>query len=399
MSQTLSRSGRRAEQRRAERRRRLRTIAILLTLLALVAAGFAVYLAVDAPEPPAPQAISTARTQRTLLLQVQGVGGGGDSHVLLAHDERAGDGAAVLIPPQLLVNVPGTGSLPLGKALVSVPQGGSRDAVSDLLGVTIDDGWVMDRPALVTLVDGLGGIEVDVDVQVAEGQSVLLSPGVQRVDGARAGVFSAYLAPGEQEQARLARVQGVLDGVLQALPDTAAEVTAVLEALGPRSVTTAPPAALAAFLVGLAADDEAGRLQFDVLPVVDVDPGGESVVFRADTVPLTALVDRLLAASVRRGVREGGNRVLVLNGVGTPGLGDAVRAKLVPAGFVFVGSDNAPRFGYETTLVLVPDRTVAGQALGERVAKALGVPGAQVGTQDIGTGADVVVVVGADFAP
>lgn len=399
MSQELSRSGRRAEQRRAERRSRLRSLAILLTLLALVAGGFAVYLAVDAPEPPAPQNISTARTQRVLLLQVQGVRGLGDSHVLLAHDETAGGGAAVLIAPQLLVNVPGTGSLPLGKALVGVPPASVRDAVSDLLGVTIDDGWVLDRPALVQLVDGIGGIEVDVDVQVAQGQSVLLSPGEQLLDGAQAGVFSSYLAPGEQEQSRLARVQGVLDGVLQALPDTAAEVTTVLEALGPRSVTTAPPAALAGFLVGLAAADAAGRLQYDVLPVVDVDPGGETVFFRADTAPLTALVDRLLAASVREGVREGGNRVLVLNGVGTPGLGDAVRARLVPAGFVFVGSDNAPRFGYATTLVLVPDRTAAGQALGERVAKALGVPGAQVGTQDIGTGADVVVIVGADFTP
>ena len=89
--------------------------------------------------------------------------------------------------------------------------------------------------------------------------------------------------------------------------------------------------------------------------------------------------------------------MLVLNGVGTPGLGDRVRAKLVPAGFVFVGSDNAPRFGYTTTQILVPEATPEGQALGERVAMALGLPKAQIGTQEFGSTADVIVVVGSDF--
>ncbi len=98
-------------------------------------------------------------------------------------------------------------------------------------------------------------------------------------------------------------------------------------------------------------------------------------------------------------MREGGKRVLVLNGVGTPGLGEAVRAKLAPAGFVFVGSRNAPEFGYATTQVLVPEATQEAQALGERVAEALGVPPTSVGTQEFGTVADVVVLVGADFAP
>jgi hypothetical protein len=98
-------------------------------------------------------------------------------------------------------------------------------------------------------------------------------------------------------------------------------------------------------------------------------------------------------------VREGGNRVLVLNGVGTPGLGEAVRAKLAPAGFVFVGSRNAPQFGVATTQVLVPEATAEAQALGERVAKAIGVPASSVVTQDFGTVADVVVLVGEDFTP
>lgn len=394
----VSRSGRRAEQRRAKRRRQLRLLTLVLGLLALVAAGFAIYLAVDAPTPPQKDAPAAGRTQRTLLLQVQGPDRAGVAHVLLAHDGTAREGAAVLVPPQVLVNVPGTGSVPFGRALATAPGTAVRNALSDLMGVTVDDGWVIDQPALVALVDAVGGVEVDVDVEVVRAQGVVVPAGPQRLAGAAAVAFLTYLAPGEQEQARLARVQEVLDGVVAALP-AAPELAAVLAGLGPRSFSTAAPAQLAAFLLGLQSDAQADRLQYDVLPVVDLDPGGEVTAFRVDTAAAAAVVDRLLRASVPAGTREGGNRVLVLNGVGTPGLGEAVRAKLVPAGFVFAGSDNAPRFGYTTTQVLVPEATPEAQALGERVATALGLPGLQIGTQELGTVADVVVVVGADFRP
>ena len=87
----------------------------------------------------------------------------------------------------------------------------------------------------------------------------------------------------------------------------------------------------------------------------------------------------------------------MLNGVGTP-VGDAVRAKLVAADFVFVASRNAERFGYATTQVLVPEATPEARALGVRVAEALGVE-PDVRQADLGTVADVVVIVGADFQP
>ena len=395
----VSRSGRRAEQRRAARRHQVRLLSIVLGLLALVAAGLAIYLAVDAPTPPVqPAADAAVRTQRTLLLQVQGPGRAGVAHVLLAHDPAAGEGAAVLVPPQVLVDVPGTGSVSLGRALATVSGAGVRNALSDLMAVTVDDGWVVDQQVLAALVDAVGGVEVDVDVPVVQGQTVVLTAGPQRVAGPAAVTFLSYLAPGEPEQSRLARVQEVLEGLVAALP-AAPELTAVLQGLGPGSASTGPPAQLAAFLLGLQADRTADRLQVDVLPVVELDAGGEVTAFRTDPVALVALVDRLLGASVPAGAREGGNRVLVLNGVGTPGLGEAVRARLVPAGFVFAGADNAPSFGVATTQVLVPEATPEGQALGERVARALGLPGLQIGTQELGTVADVVVVIGADFRP
>jgi hypothetical protein len=206
-----------------------------------------------------------------------------------------------------------------------------------------------------------------------------------------------YLAPGEQEQARLARLQEILDGVLNALPRSTSDVAKALSALGPRSIPSDPTPKLASFLVGLATDSRSEALQYDSLPVISIDPGDGVLSFRVDADATRTIVDRLLAQSVPPGARQTGNRVLVLNGVGTPGIGDKVRAKIVPAGFVFVASRNNATFGVAKTRVLIKEATPEAQAVGEKVAKALGVPLDSVQTAEIGTIADVVVVVGADF--
>lgn len=399
--------GPRAARRQSRRRKQRRTIggaagAAVLVLLAVTAVladkGDDV---VDGP--PAQQ-----RTQSTLLFQVQAPSGAAMSTALLAHDPGSGDdddagsGAIVLMPPQLLVTVAGSGQLPLSRALRSVTPQQTRDAVSDLLGVTVDAGWVVDQPSLARLVDGLRGISVDVDVPVlggVGGRTVLLNPGGQRLDGARTLAFLGYLAPGEPEQARLARLQEVLDGIILGLPRSTADVATLLQALGKRSVPSVPVPKLAELLVGLASDERDDALQYEVLPVIAIDTGAPEPAFRLDTARAKALADRLLAQSVPASARASGNRVLVLNGVGTVNLGEKVRAKLVKGGFVFVGSRNADSFNYATTLVLVPDATPAAQAIGLKVATAIGVPASAVQTSTIGTVADVVVVVGADFKP
>lgn len=395
MTEDVARSGRRAEQRRARRRRQRRLVAGGLGVAVLLAAS-AYALSRREEAPPATIAKQT-RTQTTVLFQVQGESGSAIASALLAHDPAGRSGGVVLIPPQVIVTVPGTGSLQLGRALRTVPPERSRAAVGDLLGVTVDAGWVIDVPSLGALISKVGGVVADVDVPVIVAQTVVLTPGNQRLDGQQATAFLRYLAPGEQEQSRLARLQEVLDGLLNALPKSTSQVSDALSALGPRSNISDSAPRLAAFLVGLAADGRSDSLQYDSLPVIPIDPGDGVTSFRVDPDATRALVDRLLAQSVPAGARETGNRVLVLNGVGTPGIGEKVRAKLVPAGFVFVASRNNASFGVARTRVLVKEPTAEAQLIGERVAKALGVPADSVQTAEIGSIADVVVVVGADF--
>lgn len=388
---------RRAERRRRRRQRRRRLAALAAVGVLLLTAAVAWLLVRSSPQPPS-EVAPQQRTQRTLLLQVRGADGSAAASALLAHDQASTTGAVVLVPPQVIVDLPGAGSVPFGRALATGDQSGARNAIGDLLGVTVDGSWVLDQAAFTALVDALGGLTVSVDVPVVRDNAVLVPAGTQRLDGARALALATFLAPGEPEQARLARMQEVLDGLLAALPRDAPAIAARLQALGAGSQTSDSPLIVAGFLAGLQADSAAEQLQYDTLPVIPIDPGGGVTAFRLDVEATRALVDRALAQSVPAGARQSGNRVLVLNGVGTPGLGESVRAKLVAADFVFVASRNAERFGYTTTQVLVPEATPEQQALGERVAAALGVP-AEIKQADLGSIADVVVIVGADFVP
>jgi hypothetical protein len=383
------RSARRAEQRR--RRRRLQRI---VGAVAGVLAVVVVVVLVLTHGGGKGGANANPRTQRTILMQVR-TPMGAIASALLAHDSKTSEGSAVLVPPQVIVSVPGVGTQPFGRAIVTSSAEGSAASLADLMGVTIDGTWVMDGATFSRLVDQEGGIQVDVDVTVTAGRVVVLQPGAQRLDGAHALLYATYLAGGEEEQARLARLQRVLDGIITALPKSP---RSLLGSLGGGSRSSLSLDALAGVLSGMRSDDRKDQLQYRSLPVIKVDTGGGETRFRIDAAATRSLVDELLAGSVPPGARATGNRVLVLNGVGTPGLGDKVRAKLVPAGFVFVGSRNANSFGYLHTLVLVKDATPAGSALGARVARALGVPVSAVQASDqIGTIADVVVIIGRDF--
>ncbi len=392
----MPRTGSRVAQRQAKRSKQRRLLALLLAIAVIVLAVATV--ALSRRDTPARATLPPqTRTQSTLFFQVQGESGAAVGSALMAHDPASRSGAVVLVPPQVIVTVPGTGTLQLGRALRSVPSERSRSALADLMGVTVDAGWVINIPTLAALIDKLGGVRVDVDVPVIAGQTVVLSPGGQVLDGANATQFLRYLATGEQEQSRLARLQEVIDGLLAALPTATGQVTDTLSRLGNRSDSSLPAPQLAAFLVGLAGDTKNDQVQYDTLPVIPIDPGDGVTSFRLDAPATQSLVDRLLAQSVPPGVRATGNRVLVLNGVGTPGLGEKVRAKLVPAGFVFVGSRNNATFGVARSRVLVKDSSAEAQALGARLAKALGLPADAVQTADLGSIADAIVVVGGDF--
>lgn len=404
----MGRVGRGEERQR--RRRRGRLIAAALVVALLVAGGVIAGLTLPGGAKSVPRGRRAAggRTQHTLLFVLRGANGDAVAAALLAHDSSTQSGVEVLVPAQVISAVPGAGSEPFGN-VVGLPDGAllARAALGDLLGVSVDSSWVIDEPTFAALLSRLGGVHVNVDTTVTApatggGAVVLLNPGPQLLDGAQAVAYATFVASGQPPVTVLPRLQGVLDGLMAVLPKSAAQIATLLKGLGSGSaVGGLAPSAVAGLLAGFAADDISSHVQYATLPVVPIDTGGAQLAYRIDMAGVHQLVTTELAGSIPPGAVGGHDRVLVENGVGTPRLGLSAQQKLVKAGLQFVGSRNAPHFGYAHTLVLIFSATPQAEALANRVAVALGVnPASAVRLSPLDQSiADVIVILGADYRP
>lgn len=128
------------------------------------------------------------------------------------------------------------------------------------------------------------------------------------------------------------------------------------------------------------------------LPVTPIDLGGETFYEPQKE----EIADLLLQWwGVKVGADDSATRVIIYNGVGTPGIAGIAAQELITQGMHVVETRNADRFDYAKTLVVVQNGDVE---QGELVRKALGVGDVvdQPSTQDV---ADVIVIIGADYTP
>ncbi|MDQ6875309.1 MAG: LCP family protein [Actinomycetota bacterium] len=374
---------RRTRDRRRRRLRRTAVLGVLLIVLGGVAAGYSVLhrdrngRGYHLPVGP------HLRTQRTLLFEVRDAHGAALCSAVLAHDPAQPRGAVVVVPSRVLTQLPGGGTQPFGDVLKR-PDGplAARQAVADLLGIRVDSSWVLDAPAFARLVDYLGG-------------TAGADPG-QQLTGAQTLALLAPRGTGEDELARLPRVQQVLAAVLAKLPSSAEGVGRLADVLGTASQVS-DALVMTSLLDGLRTDFAARRVSVATLPVLAVNSGGAQT-FRLEIDGVTRLVGQALAGSALASHPSRGNRVLVINQAAASGTTQKVREKLVAAGFVVAGIRDQPPLDRPHTAVLVFDpasRTRAG-----RLAAALGVPEAPVQVvvraQSI---ADLIVLVGRDASP
>jgi anionic cell wall polymer biosynthesis LytR-Cps2A-Psr (LCP) family protein len=352
-----------------------------------------------------PAVAAAGRTQTTMLIQLSGNLSTAVDSALLAHDPATHDGAVVLVPSSVVAQVPGFGSMPFGQALSVGDPNAPRSALSDLMGITVDGSWSLTPKALAALVDGMGGITVTVDRDVtqtaANGQTTIVVPaGPAKLGGADAVDFATFEAPGETEQARLARFDTVFKQILAGLPKNQAELASMLQGLGSGSTASFAPARLATFLTGLAADNANSTMTDQLLPVTQLDTGSDLVAYTLDTAGTAKLVSSQLATSVPANRKITGNRVYVQNQVGTPGIGESTRTKLEAAGFVYLQGANTDDMPNATaaSVVVIFGQTSAQINQGDAVARALGLPIADVKVSDQAFSvADIVVKLGADY--
>jgi hypothetical protein len=350
------------------------------------------------------------RTQSTVLLQVQGSNRSAAASVLLAHNPSTKSGVEVLVPNRVITNVCGYGQQNFG-AVLALPNGASasQQALSGMLdNITIDGSWVLSPAQLAKLIDVFGGVTVDVDTNVVQhtaggGAKVLIPAGNhQHLDGAKAVEYALYTTSAQANAAaELTRLNRVMDGMLQAFPTTPAAIAAALRQLGTGGGSTLGATKLSTLLAGLAADARSSSGLFPTdLPIVPLNAGGSSPSYEVDTTAtgVPQLVHTQLADSLPAGNQTHQTSVLLLNGLGTPGLVTSACPRIASHGFINAGSGNASSFTNDLSQVEV--KSNADVSIGDQIAHALGLPTSDVvRTTEDESVADVIVVLGRDYQP
>ncbi|MBN1193436.1 MAG: LytR C-terminal domain-containing protein [Coriobacteriia bacterium] len=128
------------------------------------------------------------------------------------------------------------------------------------------------------------------------------------------------------------------------------------------------------------------------LPVKPIDLGSQTF-FEPQRDKIADLL--LQWWGVKLGAEDAAVRVIIYNGVGTPGIAGMAAQQLIAAGMRVVDTKNADRFDYDTTMIAVQNGDMA---QGEQVKAAIGVGEVidQPSEQDV---ADMIVIIGKDYVP
>ena len=364
----LQRPGARTNRTAQRRHHRRRVVFVFILVLALLgaAAGAATFLlasrgeAIDSDSrvespPPAQSRLAVVAVRGDPAFAAV-VGSGGDQ-----------PSAVASLPSEMTFTVPGQGEGTIDEA-IALEGSSFRVAVSNLLGVWVEHFAVLDRDGLASLVDRMGGIGVDLQDAFKTEEGETLGPGEVRLTGEQVDEYlnvhgrATDLRWQLVLQGLLAKRALLLPGDLEETDDATAVADILADAKG-SAVQQVP------------VEDLGGDLQD---PLIKADPeelaGFVSAAFgedRGETVP-----------------------VIVVNGNGEPGVGESVAARIVPAGFRVVLSQNADRFDQETTAVIASGDEHVDAA--RRVQEALGVGEVQVTRVPSGL-ADVTIVVGKDY--
>jgi polyisoprenyl-teichoic acid--peptidoglycan teichoic acid transferase len=256
------------------------------------------------------------------------------------------------VPAEVTINVPGHGLGTVREAAVTGERGLVGVAVENLLGVPVDAVLAMRAEELAAAVDAAGPIVV----------------ADQPMDGAAVVAYLTSPEIGDLPDERFLRWQDVLDGLLDA--------------------TEARPEAATPFpdpLNAVLAASSPERADLLALPVIELGAG----LLRPDEDGIGRMVTERFLPKPGDEVR-----LVVLNGVGEPGVGEEVARILIPNGFNVVSSGNANRFDLRVTRVIATSEEDLPAA--ERARDLLGAGQILLGAEP--QLADVIVVVGRDFA-
>lgn len=338
--------------------------------------------------------------QRLLLATVDEDSGATTSITLLTGSSEGAPASVLFVPTGTLAHVPGRG---LEQLATAQQHGGSpvlEAAVENVLSVPVDAVAAADGAALAGLFDRGGQLEIELAGRVLErdaagGAEVRFEQGRQLLDGA--SLSELWTLHSGDELSVLPRRQMILEQLLTAAGDEVVRNRLVADG-APMLGTDAEPAWMRALFTDLAAAHADEALRFDLLPTERLGQAGPEgqPAFRVQEAETARLVASLFEApEARAGARPASVvRAQVLNGVGSPGVGQRVD-ELLPEDVRIVRSGNASTFDHTETRLLVYEEDPAVLAAAERVRDALGAGTIQVSRQPQSI-VDLTIVVGAD---
>jgi len=268
--------------------------------------------------------------------------------------------AAVPIPDGLSIVVPGQGettALDVG----ALPGPSIQVALSNVVGTWVQDYAVLDIAHVSVVVDRIGGITVDLPAPEDTSAGVV-GPGNVSVTGAQVGGLLS-MKGGDAD----GRWQAVLSGLLAAGPTVRrADLTSASSVGGVQQVLS-------------------GTASAEILPMPTLTVAGASAIAKQPE------FDALLTSTWHTQVPT---PVIVQNGNGAPGVGEAVARLIIPAGFRVVISENAQSFNVATTDIIA--NGLSNVSLARVVRKAMKVGLVEASRISSGIG-DITIVVGKDF--
>ncbi len=222
--------------------------------------------------------------------------------------------------------------------------------------------------------------------------------GTSHITGTQAEQLAVAIGAEEPEASRLARQQILVEAILAKLPKTPAQIAPLLQ---PAQISGGlTPVRLAALLANVRQAVIADQAASTVVPNTEIDSGSGTPSYGLDESGTATMVSARLAGAMLPTPAGGRARILVQNGVGTPGLGDDARAVLVAKGYTFRSGGNASAFSSGPSVVLVPDSSPQSRAVGTAIAQLLGLPASAVELDSNPTTiADVKVILGSDYRP
>jgi anionic cell wall polymer biosynthesis LytR-Cps2A-Psr (LCP) family protein len=319
---------------------------------------------------------------------------------------------SICLPIKTLMDVPGIGAELIGR---SVGIGGM-----DLLALTLEKGLGMDMQIdyyllmdVTNIVNKLGGIELVLDQayvinDYANDSTFNLEPGPNLIDGAEAQNILMYFSGIEKDiplkdmkiqkslmDAIFARIAGEdnesLTNNLNQVKDYIDSDLSLEELLK---------------LFSTFASIEQDNNSVYTLEASSTELEGEGIVYLPDVAGLSDLFSKEQAVAEEEVVTERTIDVIILNGVGTPGiaaaLSDALKGQLYESGvnkFDVLEVGNADSFNYATSEIVVytSDESVVMNAAND-IKEILAV-GNITTSQDEIANSDIVIILGADYNP